>query len=397
MRSFKIIILIIFFLSTFFIYRGSAKNLKVLFKKHVVPSSIFPVVNTALFVLLFILYIFPLNVRKVHNYQIYYLFNSIFFAFLLFSALQSLAWTFQLIFKNKFTSSVISWSGFIIGISLAASVLFGTFAGNRQITVKRYELQFNNLPGLFDNYKIVHISDLHLGGFVNKNLLVRTCEKIAEIKPDIIVFTGDLVNNYADETDKYIPLLKRISDVAETFSILGNHDYGDYSNWDSNEEKSLNFEKILTAHKNAGFQLLKNEHTILIRGSDSIYLAGVENWGHPPFPQYANTELAVKGIPEDAFTIMLTHDPAHWETLIAENHDIDLTLSGHTHGMQWGIKLAGISFSPAMFTRQNWGGIYKNNKSVLHVNTGLGNVFFPWRLDMSGEITVITLKRSQVN
>ncbi len=397
MRSFKIIMLLIFLLSTFLLYVGSLKNLKFLFKNHIGFISFFKIINTALFILLFILYIFPFNVRAAHNYKIYYYFNSLFFTFLLFNIPQFLAWVFHYLFKKKQRAHIILWLGFIIGFSLALSVLFGTLAGNRQIAVKHHELQFINLPDSFDNFKIAHFSDLHLGGLLNKNQLTRAYKNIAEIKPDIIVFTGDLVNNYADETDKYIPLLKKISTVAETFSVLGNHDYGDYSDWEKPADKKLNFESILTAQSNAGFRLLKNEHIIISRGSDSIYLAGVENWGYPPFPQYADTELAVKGIPDDAFTIMLTHDPAHWEELTTKNHDVDLTFSGHTHGMQWGIKIAGFTFSPAMFTRKNWGGIYKSNKSVLYVSTGLGNVFFPWRLDMPGEITVITLKRSQVN
>ena len=183
----------------------------------------------------------------------------------------------------------------------------------------------------------------------------------------------------------------------QAFSVLGNHDYGDYTTWESDKKKQENLEGIIATLNETGFLLLNNENRVIKKNNDSIFLAGVENWGHPPFPQYANLEKALDGIPSDAFSILMTHDPAHWTSKVKKRDDIELTLSGHTHGMQWGIKLAGIKFSIAHLANNYWGGLYRSNNSVLYVNTGLGNVGIPWRLDMAPEITVFTLKRSKVD
>ena len=182
-----------------------------------------------------------------------------------------------------------------------------------------------------------------------------------------------------------------------SYSILGNHDYGDYTNWESPDEKRRNFELIKSLHAKTGFTLLNNESNILRRGEDSIFIAGVENWGHSPFPQYADIEKALQGISPEDFTLFMTHDPAHWESKVEGKRNIELTLSGHTHGLQWGIKTAGVPFSLACFTRKYWGGLYRNGQAVLYVNTGLGMVGVPWRIDMAPEITVFTLKSGEIN
>jgi predicted MPP superfamily phosphohydrolase len=300
--------------------------------------------------------------------------------------------------KKESKQHIISYSGFILAISLTTGMLFGTLAGSRQLKVTQVELTFQNLPLAFNNFQIVQLSDFHLGGMLKpERILTKTKQKLDDFDTDLILFTGNLVNNFANEISGLESELKDITSLAESYSILGNHDYGDYADWESLGKKHANFEAILNAQKDAGFQLLNNEHLVLSRGTDSIYLAGVENWGHPPFPQYANLEAAINGIPSDAFTILMTHDPAHWEAKVAGKENIALTLSGHTHGLQWGIKFAGIPFSLAWLTRQNWGGLYKKNNSALYVNTGLGTVGMPWRLDMPGEITVITLKRSEID
>jgi predicted MPP superfamily phosphohydrolase len=197
--------------------------------------------------------------------------------------------------------------------------------------------------------------------------------------------------------DDFRSVLTEMANGQKSFSILGNHDYGNYTNWESETEKQANFKQIVSTLNESGFQLLRNEHTIIHRNNDSIFIAGVENWGHPPFPQYADLEKAIKGIPENAFTILMTHDPAHWHSKVKNRGDIEFSLSGHTHGMQWGIKIAGIKFSIAALVNEVWGGLYKHNNSVLYVNTGLGNVGIPWRLDMAPEVTVFRLKRSKVD
>jgi predicted MPP superfamily phosphohydrolase len=222
-------------------------------------------------------------------------------------------------------------------------------------------------------------------------------EKTIEINPDVILFTGDLVNNFSGEIKGWQDVFQEINKNRASYSILGNHDYGDYTNWKSDAEKTENFNQILSSHKTFGFNLINNNHVKLKAGTDSLYIIGVENWGHPPFPQYANLEQAMIGIPENAFKILLSHDPAHWEQIIKFRDDIGLTLSGHTHGMQWGIKKAGFTFSLIYLTRENWGGLYKYGNSRLYVNTGLGTVGIPWRIDMPGELTVISLKRIEVD
>ena len=170
-----------------------------------------------------------------------------------------------------------------------------------------------------------------------------------------------------------------------------------YTKWESKEKKQKNFNEILSYNKQLGFNLLRNEHIVIKKQKDSIFLIGTENWGHPPFPRYADLDAAMLDIPREAFTILMTHDPAHWETKVKDKKDIDLTLSGHSHGLQWGIKPAGITFSLAYLTVCHWGGLYYNEKRILYVNTGLGTVGVPWRIDMPAEITIFILKRGKID
>ena len=398
MRSFQIISLLLFFGIYILTSFGSWINLKNIFGNNKKVNLSFWIVNFLVLAGFVVLYIYPFHPRTATNYQIYFFFNTLLFSMLLFNIPMTLAFLLQKAFQKKVQQPVISNSGFILAISLVIGMLFGTVAGSRQLKVTHIELIFHNLPSDFNNYQIVQLSDFHLGGMLKpENILTKTKRKLDDLNPDLIVFTGDLVNNFAREISGLELILKEITVLAESYSILGNHDYGDYADWDSFKKKHENFEAILNAQKEAGLPLLNNEHVVLTKGTDSIYLAGVENWGHPPFPQYADLEAAIDGIPTSAFTILLTHDPAHWEARVAGKEDIELTLSGHTHGLQWGIKFAGIPFSLAWLTRKKWGGLYKNHNSSLYVNTGLGTVGMPWRLDMPGEITVITLKRSEVD
>jgi hypothetical protein len=270
--------------------------------------------------------------------------------------------------------------------------------GKNEIVINQIELKFQHLPKSFDGYKMVQISDIHLGSFIHsKKLMEKVSNEINRINPPIILFTGDLVNNFSNEINSWEEIFKTINIGRISYSILGNHDYGNYSSWDSEELKEENFERIVSAHQQFGFNLLRNQNAPLVIENDTIYIIGVENWGHPPFPQYAELEKAMTGIPKKSFKILLTHDPAHWESVIKEQKDIDLSLSGHTHGLQWGIKKAGILFSPSYLIRKNWAGLYKSGNAQLYVNTGLGMVGIPWRINMPGEITVIQLKRVEID
>ncbi|SHE38115.1 hypothetical protein SAMN05444274_101221 [Mariniphaga anaerophila] len=398
MRSFQIVSLVIFLTLFLLAAIGARLNIKSIFGKNKVRDILFSLLNILVLLGLFVLYIFPFQAREATNYPLYFSFNTLLFLVFVFNVPLAIAWLFQSIFKKKVKQPIISSAGLVLSAAITLVMIFGAVVGSRQIKVTKIDLTFPNLPDEFDNYTVAQLSDLHLGGMLKpEKLLARTAQKLERLKPDLVLFTGDIVNNFAKEMAGKEPALKNTTKGFDSYAILGNHDYGNYSNWDSAEKKRQNFEDILDILKDSGLQLLKNEHVVIKKGADSIFLAGVENWGHPPFPQYADLNAAIRGIPSDAFTILMTHDPAHWSSKIAGKEDIELTLSGHTHGMQWGIKLAGIPFSLAWLARENWGGLYKNGSSALYVNTGLGTVGMPWRLDMPGEITLFTLKRGKVD
>jgi len=302
------------------------------------------------------------------------------------------------LFFHRIKQPVIYFIGFIISVCLSLSVLYGTIFGKNELIVNKIELKFDNLPANFEGYRIVQFSDTHLGSFIHsKKLMHKVEKKINELNPSLIIFTGDLVNNFANELDGWQEIFRNINRNKTSFAILGNHDYGNYTSWPDQKAKADNFDAIIEGLQNFGFKLLRNENEVLKEGDDSIFIVGVENWGHPPFPQYADLNKALKNIPENSFEIVLTHDPAHWDSVIKDRQDIELSLSGHTHGLQWGIKKAGITFSLSYLLRKNWGGFYRFGNSQLYVNTGVGMVGIPWRINMPAEITLITLKRIKVD
>jgi predicted MPP superfamily phosphohydrolase len=203
------------------------------------------------------------------------------------------------------------------------------------------------------------------------------------------------VNNFSEEIKPFKQCLQQLSARYGKFAIQGNHDYGDYSNWPDSTSKKVNLHQIQASLTDAGFNLLLNQSDKINVKDTSFYLIGVQNWGHPPFPQYANLEVAMKGIPDHSFKILMSHDPEHWNSIVVPQTDIPLTLSGHTHGGQFGIKIAGIEFSPVYFIQKHWGGIYQSHNQTLYVNRGLGTVGFPGRIEMRPEITVLTLYRTK--
>jgi predicted MPP superfamily phosphohydrolase len=336
------------------------------------------------------LYIYPNQPREAKNYLTYFYFNSLLFTDLAVKIILGLFFLFSFFTRQK---RIISFTSIILATGLGAVMLYGLLFGKNEIKTTQQELTFKNLPPAFENFKIVHISDIHLGSLRKSNkLLHRVEQKITGIHPDLILFTGDLVNNFSYETEGWAGVFSKMNSEGKSYSILGNHDYGDYTTWKTENRKENNFKEIVQSNSALGFNLLRNANRVIRKGMDSIFIVGVENWGLPPFPQYANLEKAEKGIPENAFKILMTHDPAHWETVVKEKGNYQLTLSGHTHGMQWGLKMAGIPFSLAWLTRNTWGGLYQNENTFLYVNTGLGTVGIPWRIDMPAEITVFTLK-----
>jgi len=401
MRSFQFTFMVVFGVFYVFTSIGTIFAIELLvnskFKK--LLQKIVIGLTSIILVSLILIYIWPGNIRTAENYFLFYLLNGILSVDLFFKIPLSFFYLLSMFFyRNKNRQKIISLIGFIISVCFGFTILYGITFGKTDLQINRVELRYKNLPAGFNNYQIVHISDVHLGSFNNsQKLLKKVQRKIEEINPDLILFTGDLVNNYASELNGWKPVFDAINKGRNSFSVLGNHDYGNYSDWQNQIKKRENLLAITNAHREFGFRLLRNENILVENANDSIYIVGVENWGHPPFPQYANLQKALAGVPQNAFKILLTHDPAHWEAQVVGKEQIELTLSGHTHGFQIGILKAGIPFSFALLSRKNWGGLYNYNDIYLYVNTGLGVVGLPWRINMPPEITIITLKRIEID
>ena len=287
---------------------------------------------------------------------------------------------------------------FISTTALAAAGIFSALAidgiifGKYRHTVRKVKLRFKNLPESFKGYKIVQISDVHSGSFFNPQKLQKAIDLINEQDADVVLFTGDMVNNYADEFKPFIPLFKSIKAKDGKFSILGNHDYGDYGAWNSREEKAQNIPNLKNYQAEAGFKLLRNENIALEKNGEKIYLLGVENWGIKPFPQYGDLDKALKGVPQDAIKVLMSHDPTHFDEVVKKHKtNVHLTLSGHTHGMQFGLDLKNIKWSPVKFKYKKWADLYESEGKYLYVNRGFGVIAYPGRVGINPEITVIEL------
>lgn len=292
--------------------------------------------------------------------------------------------------RRKFVST-LGWG--LAAISFA-SILYSIFKGKYNYKVWKYTLYFDNLPKAFDGYRITQISDIHCGSFDNYEKIRYGVELINSQKSDVILFTGDLVNNLANEVHNWKSLFATLQAPDGVFSIMGNHDYGDYSSWETPEAKQQNLEHLFQLQKQMGWQLLLNEHCYLERNGEKIALIGVENWGHGRFSKYGDLNKAMEGVNTEDFKILMSHDPTHWqEVVLPENKDIQLTLSGHTHGMQCGIEIPGwLKWSPSQYIYKYWGGMYEEDGKYLNVNRGFGYHAFPGRLGVWPEITVIELK-----
>ena len=286
-----------------------------------------------------------------------------------------------------------------LGIGLASipfvSLNLGMVWGKNNIKVLNYTLFFDNLPSSFDGFKLTQISDLHAGNLDNLDDLERTVKLINSQNSDVIFFTGDLVNNEADELIPWITTLSKLSAKDGVYSILGNHDYGDYRSWPTELEKKKNFAKLKKYQKKIGFDLILNDSRFIYKGGQKLAIVGVENWSNA-FRKYADLSLATKKIKSSDFKILLSHDPTHWQEKILQGEDdYPLTLSGHTHGGQFGIEIPGyLKWSPVKWRYKYWAGIYKEKNKYLNVNRGLGTTAVPGRVGIWPEITVITLKSS---
>jgi len=274
-----------------------------------------------------------------------------------------------------------------------ASVLYGMVRGKYNYQVINHTLYFDDLPDSFDGFKLTHISDIHSGSFDNEEKIAEGMSLINEQASDVILFTGDIVNNTADEMTPWIPYFNDLKAKQGKFSVLGNHDYGEYVRWKTIEEKQQNFQDIKDIHPKIGFNLLLNDSVYLERGTDKIALIGVENWG-TRFKKAGDLKLASSKIKKEDFKILMSHDPSHWDSEInKDNNNYHLTLSGHTHGMQFGIEIPGIKWSPVQYVYKQWAGIYENLGRYINVNRGFGFLAFPGRVGIWPEISVITLKK----
>ncbi|HEX4888283.1 MAG TPA: metallophosphoesterase [Luteibaculaceae bacterium] len=284
--------------------------------------------------------------------------------------------------------------GLIIAAVPFLGILYGITKGKYDFRIIRERIRSKKLPAALDGLTIVQISDAHLGSFSKDPAPIhRAIEMINKLNPDVLVFTGDLVNNYADEAEFWIEEFKQLKARYGKFSILGNHDYGDYVRFPSPEAKVANLDRLKAIHREMGFTLLLNRsEQVEIASGTYLQLAGVENWGLPPFPQHGDLAQAVKGIDQKVFSVLLSHDPSHWDAEVLPNTDIDLTLSGHTHGMQFGIEIAGFKWSPVKYKYPRWGGLYKQDDRFLYVNRGFGFLGFPGRVGMPPEITLLELR-----
>ncbi|MEI6021805.1 MAG: metallophosphoesterase [Bacteroidota bacterium] len=277
----------------------------------------------------------------------------------------------------------------------AIGFLYGMVKGAYKYRVHKVKVPSPNLPEAFNGFKIVQISDIHTGSFLDDSALNKAFDIVMQQGADMILFTGDLVNNESTETAGYESTFSRLKAPYGVYSVLGNHDYGDYKQWESPQAKTQNLNDLKKVHANAGWRLLMNEHVAIEKDGEKIALLGIENWGgNMNFPKYGKMDLAHKGTENYPYKILMSHDPSHWEKQVQPLYpDIDLTLSGHTHGMQLGIEIPGFRFSPSQWVYKQWAGLYKHEKQYIYVNRGLGFLGYPGRLGIWPEITVIELQK----
>ena len=284
----------------------------------------------------------------------------------------------------------------IVGLG-AAAILAGLFVdgiifGKYRHRVRKVKLKIAGLPESFRGYKIIQISDVHSGSFFHPEKLQKAIDLINEQNADLVLFTGDMVNNFAEEFKPFVPLFSSIRSKDGKFSVLGNHDYGDYADWKSKEEKAQNIPNLIEFQKQAGFEILRNEHRIIDKNGEKLYILGVENWGLKPFPQYGDLDKASAGIPADSPKILMSHDPTHFDEIVKKHpSNVQLTLSGHTHGMQFGLDLKNVRWSPVQFRYKKWADLYESENKYLYVNRGFGVIAYPGRVGIEPEITLFEL------
>ncbi len=300
------------------------------------------------------------------------------------------------------TSPAISRSDFMVQAAVVAGsiplvgITYGILSGAHDYRVRRVTVKLPNLPKAFDGLRIAQLSDIHSGSFFNKTAVQGGVNLLLREKPDVVFFTGDLVNNVASEVKDYIPIFQKVKAPLGVYSTLGNHDYGDYVAWPNQAAKRQNLEDLKHAHGLLGWDLLMNQHRMLEEGGEQLAIIGIENWGGKGnFPKYGKLAEARRGTEAAPVKLLLSHDPSHWEAqVLPEFPDIDLMFAGHTHGMQFGVELPGFKWSPVQYMYKQWAGLYEEAGRYLYVNRGYGYLGFPGRIGILPEITIVELKKA---
>ncbi|MBP1677209.1 MAG: metallophosphoesterase [Bacteroidetes bacterium] len=384
-----VLLLLTILIADLFFYRKlKSQNAKPLF---IILHLIAPAFFTVLF-----LYV-KFGLENVRNYRVIAVIMWTYFFFLLIyipKLIHIIFYFLHFLYKKIFKKESVYFGIVRITLSVAVIVimLLSAYVTPRRFEVTHTRIPIKDLPEAFNGYKIVQISDLHLGSWNKKfKKLKPVIDLVNQQNADIIVFTGDMVNNYAEETEGWTPFFLQLKSKYAKFAVLGNHDYGDYTAWVTDSAKTENRNKINQAIRDFGFTLLLNQHVYLKQGNDSLLLVGVENWGKTAAFRYSNLCKALRGSLAHEPKILLAHDPNQWDAEIRSHKDIVLTLSGHTHAAQLGLKIGKRLFSPAAFVFKHWAGLYLENEQYIYVNRGIGYIGLPMHIGVRPEISVIEL------
>ena len=306
----------------------------------------------------------------------------------------------QFVISNE-DPQIAGRTAFIGKVALLTGVLpmmglsFGILSGAHDYRVRRRDVYSPHLPKAFDGIRLVQISDIHTGSFFNKTAVRGGVDLINQERGDMILFTGDFVNNQSDEAKPYLDLFAKVKAPLGVHAVMGNHDYGDYHRWDSMTEKQQNIKDLHQMHRYMGWNIMLNENKIITADGESIALLGLENWGAGRFSKYGDMSKTYEGTQEIPYKILMSHDPSHWDAqVLSEYPDIDLMLAGHTHGMQFGVEIGDFRWSPSQYVYKQWADLYQKGTQSLYVNRGFGFLGYPGRIGILPEITVLTLKRS---
>jgi len=372
-------------------------------------------ISIGMVLLLFFSFWYFNSAVESHSYKVPFTVASIFMIylspklfFILFHLIEDISfigyWGVKKVIESSETTEIYSRSEFLvqsisrIGIGIAGlqfgAMIYGATKGRFNYQIVKQPIEFDNLPDSFNGVKIVQLSDIHVGSFFdNHKEIEKAINKVNELNPDYILFTGDMVNNYAWELDGWEEIIGKLKAKHGKFSILGNHDYADYVQWDSEADKVKNLASLKQRQAKMGFRLLLNESVKLERNGEFIELLGLENWGKGRFAKYGDLVKTMKNSVTNSFKILMSHDPSHWDEQVLEKTDINLALAGHTHGMQYGVKIGSFQFSPVQFRYPRWAGLYTENKQHLYVNRGFGYIGFAGRVGISPEITLLELRQ----